>query len=398
MTSSTNLEDQARAELYRVMNRDDPFEEKVSHALEIGREFLGVENAHFTSIDAASDHWEAIASTDPTDGQFPPGLVLDLNSTYCRRTIDEQGSIALHDAANQGWETDPAFEAHGLSTYHGTPVVPNGGAFGTVCFVSEQPREEPFSAGETMFAELIARMFEFEIRRLTQQRELTRRANLITVLNRVLRHNLRNDLNVIQGRAQLLAEQLDDGSAHVEAILAKTAALTRLSEKVRSLDPTNLSDFDQQETDVSYLINRIVADVVEDYPSVSITKDVPSSLTVELFGGFEVAVRELIENAAKHAGENPEVHVSVDFVPNALEVVVSDNGPGIPDHEREVLRRGEETPLVHGSGFGLWLVHWLITGQEGTVDISVGNEGTTVLMTIPRASTDVELTPTGARG
>lgn len=391
MTLSTNQADDARAALYRVMNQDSSLEDKVEQALEIGRAFLGVENAHLTTIDQQTEHWEAIASTDPTEGQFPPGLVLDLSSTYCRRTFDEQRSIALHDAAQQGWATDPAFEAHGLSTYHGTPVMPDGGPYGTLCFVSEHPRGEPFSDGETMFAELIARMLEFEIRRLNQQRELTRRANLITVLNRVLRHNLRNDLNVIHGRVELLAKELNDGSDHVESIFTKVEALISISEKVRSLEPTGVSEFDRQEMDVSFVINRTVAELAKKYPSASFSQDVPSDLHVEVFGGFEVAVREVIENAAKHAGDGAEVHVSVEVVPNALEVVVTDNGPGIPEHEREVLRRGEETPLVHGSGFGLWLVHWLITAQEGTVDISVEEGGTTVSMTIPRTPIGDEL-------
>lgn len=394
MTPSITQADQARTELYRVMNLDLSFDEKVEQALEIGRLFLGVENAHLTHIDLPTEHWEAVESTDPTDGQFPPGLVLDLNSTYCRRTIDRQESIALHDAGNQGWESDPAFESHSLSTYHGTPVMPNGGIYGTLCFVSEQPREEPFADGETMFAELIARMLEFELRRLDQQRELDRRSNLISVLNRVLRHNLRNDLNVIQGRVELLADQLDNGSDHVEGILLKTEALISVSEKVRSLELTSVSDFDRKETDVSNVIDGVVDDIKKQYTSISVTRDEPPDLTLEVFNGFEVVVGEVIENAAKHSGQEPEIHISVRVVPNALELTVSDNGPGIPAHEREVLQQGGETPLVHGSGFGLWMVYWLITGQEGTVDFSVGDGGTEVTLTIPRSPAGVELNTT----
>lgn len=135
--------DRILADLYQVMDQDVPFERKATNALEIGKEFLGVDNAHLTTVDPRSDHWRAIASTDPPAGSFPAGLELD--TTYCRRTVTQDTSIRLHDARSQGWADDPAYREHGLPTYHGTALRVNGTqVFGTLCFVSERPRGAPF--------------------------------------------------------------------------------------------------------------------------------------------------------------------------------------------------------------------------------------------------------------
>lgn len=138
---------EARQQLYEVMRSDRSFEQKARAALELGRRYLDADNGHLTRIDEETDHWEAVVSTDSADGDFPPGLELDLGTTYCRRTIEADDQIALHDAPNQEWADDPAFETHGLHCYHGTTLVLDGEPYGTLCFVSETARATPYDEG-----------------------------------------------------------------------------------------------------------------------------------------------------------------------------------------------------------------------------------------------------------
>jgi len=67
---------------------------------------------------------------------------------------------------------------------------------------------------------------------------------------------------------------------------------------------------------------------------------------------------------------------------------VIDNGPGLPDQEQKVLSEGVETPLIHGSGLGLWMVNWIVTTHDGSIDTTVTDEGTTVTVTLPRMRAD----------
>lgn len=383
--SDTELTAQAaREQLYEVIRGDAPFEEKARVALELGLQYLGADNGHLTRIDSVTDHWEAVVSTDGPDGQFPPGMELDLETTYCRRTIESGGPIALHDAPTQGWADDPAFEAHGLHCYHGTTLYLDGEPYGTVCFVASDPRREAFSDSETMFAELITRLLERELERKSHEAELLRHTNLVNVFNRVLRHNLRNGMSVIRGHAYSLADQAAD-DRHVEPIFRQVDELIELSQKARELERFVTEEFEHQHTDVVALVEHVVESVRTNYPSASFTFEGDGEVVAPLLPTFERAIQELVENAAKHAGESPAVRITVENVPNAVEICVVDDGPGLSEPERETLKSGIETPLIHGSGLGLWLVHWIVTTHDGFVEATATDDGTTMTVSIPRS-------------
>ncbi|ERH01540.1 MAG: histidine kinase-, DNA gyrase B-, and HSP90-like ATPase [Halonotius sp. J07HN6] len=71
-----------------------------------------------------------------------------------------------------------------------------------------------------------------------------------------------------------------------------------------------------------------------------------------------------------------------------IDIVIADNGPGIPTQERNTIETGDETPLQHGTGLGLWLVYWAISLLGGDVRIDQSSSGTRVTLTLPRADDD----------
>ena len=378
----TSSPSQARQQLYEVMRSDRSFEQKARIALELGRQFLDVDNAHLTRIDEETHHWEASVSTDPVDGDFPPGLELDLETTYCRRTIKADDQIALHDAPKQGWADDPAFETHGIHCYHGTTLVLDGEPYGTICFVSENPRAEPYSESETMFTELIARMLERELENVRHESLLTRQTNLAVVLNRVLRHNLRNNMSVIRGYTQMMAEEMDNKTIG-DISLRQIDDLIDLGNKARELDQIIASTEESERTDIQALVQTLADEVQQKHPKASVSVNSDGRVTAEILPSFERAITELIENAVKHSDDTPTIRITVTRVPNAVEISVSDDGPGLAQHEIDVFETGSETPLTHGSGLGLWLVYWIVTNHDGSINATASDDGTTVTVTVP---------------
>jgi len=376
---------EARQKLDEMGRRNAPFEEKARSALELGRQYLGVDNAHLTWIDTETDHWEAIVST----GQGEPlqsGVELDLQTTYCRETIGADGPVTLHDAPSQGWDDDPALEAHGFDCYHGTTLYLDGEPYGTLCFVAEESRETPFGEDETLFVDLIRRLLERELERQQHETELTRRTNLVNILNRVLRHNIRNDMSVIRARTQLMADRLEDPTS-ATAVLEKIDDLIKLCEKARGVEELVDRNHDRTQTELRTLVQGVVADIEAEFPAASVNVEGDTEVTAQVLPSLERAVRELVENAAKHGGESPAVTVTVEEVAKGVELRVADTGPGLSEQEQQVLKTGVETPLIHGSGLGLWLVHWIAASHDGSVEATVTDTGTRMTVSVPRMPT-----------
>ena len=215
-----------------------------------------------------------------------------------------------------------------------------------------------------------------------------RRDGLISVINRVLRHTLRNDVGVINGYAELLEDELE-GQQQTLAKRVRTTSdrLLDLSETARKLEATFDSPSETEPLDIGAVADRVADQLDAAHPAASITVSAPDGAVVESSPRLETAVWELVDNAAKHAGEAPTVEIEVWETDTHISVAVRDDGPGLPELERSVLESGEETSLVHGQGLGLWLVYWIVTGVDGTVEvIDSQRPGTTIELRLPTSN------------
>jgi len=221
--------------------------------------------------------------------------------------------------------------------------------------------------------------------------EERRREQRLAVLNRVLRHNLRNDLTVVAGYFDIAEERIDDEALpdlHAAAH-EKTLDVIDLAEKARDVERTIDSEGDGGERcEVADLLEDIRADLGEEY-SGDIRIEVPEDVTLV---GDRVLVdrvfRNLIENGLEHGDADPVVAVTFAGVDDAGRAAfeVSDDGPGIPDHELAVIETGEETALKHGSGLGLWLVQWGVASLGGAASFETDESGTTAVLELPGAT------------
>lgn len=225
--------------------------------------------------------------------------------------------------------------------------------------------------------------------------DLRLREQRLDVLNRLLRHNLRNSITVIQGHLSTIESTGGNPELqwHVETINDRIEHLTSISDKVATLQ--SLFD-DEFVTDETYEITGIVDTLIErfssQYPNTSITTTTPADdVTVRCDDRVEIALKEAIENAITHNDkECPAVEVSVSRSNDSVSwvtVEVIDNGPGIPNQDRKAIETGEETAVTHATSIGLWIIYWVVKFFGGDVEITDNkSEGSTVEMTLPAAS------------
>ncbi|MFC7132377.1 MULTISPECIES: PAS domain S-box protein [Salinibaculum] len=224
------------------------------------------------------------------------------------------------------------------------------------------------------------------------------RKQQLDVLNRVLRHNLKNGMNVIQSRAELLRDSLgdDESQGDIRAIEERADALAMLGDKagtVRSLFENEVSA--ETTTNVTELVNEVGEAFSEEYPTASLTLTDLEPLYARADHRLKLALKELLDNAVVH-NDKPVPEVTVTIRPSSerrsedwLDIEITDNGPGIPDQELETIKRGEETPLQHGTGLGLWIVYWAVSLFGGEVTfVDTEGPGTGIVLSLPRMSAD----------
>jgi signal transduction histidine kinase len=144
---------------------------------------------------------------------------------------------------------------------------------------------------------------------------------------------------------------------------------------------------------VVQFLTEVVEEVSETHPEATITVRDSEPVHVRADSRLKIALTELLENAIIHNDRStPEITLTTrpsegDRSDEWVDIVISDNGPGIPEHEQAMIERGEETPLQHGTGLGLWIVYWTVSLFGGEVSIR-DNEprGTRVVLLLPRAS------------
>jgi PAS domain S-box-containing protein len=221
--------------------------------------------------------------------------------------------------------------------------------------------------------------YTVDVRDVTEER---RREQRLAVLNRVLRHNLRNDLTVVSMNADLLETGVDDPTlaGYAETISRQSAGLQSLGEKARDAATALEGTGDVAVVDVESFLTALVSD--EDRVSVAV--DGPLRLETTP-ARLELAVSNAVENALEHGGEDGAVEVTAEPAgADAVRIQVRDDGPGMPAHELAVLADGEETALEHGSGIGLWLVRWGVDAVGGEVTWEAPEAGGTVVsMSVP---------------
>lgn len=199
--------------------------------------------------------------------------------------------------------------------------------------------------------------------------ERKQRQHQLQVIDRVLRHNVRNEMNVIQSHAELIRAGQKDAIQRARQIIVKSEQLIALTEKERLITELLAERPQKQEINLPAVLERCTVVARQDHPDAGITVECPPELTVTASQRFELAIDELVRNALTHSdAAAPAVSVTVAVTDEETTITVADDGPPIPEMERAaLLGQSYEDPLYHGSGLGLWLVSLIVTRSEGTI-------------------------------
>ena len=215
----------------------------------------------------------------------------------------------------------------------------------------------------------------------------TRQRQHLQVLQRVVRHNIRNDLNKLVGWTTILAEEPDPDrrQEHLNRLTRILDGWERITDKMQVIDRAIREiPRDESAADIGTVTETAIATAQDEHPdaTIAVSIDAPD-VTVSRWVVHPLT--EVMKNAVV-AGDRADPHVDVSVRREKdgwLQIAVADDGPGMPDIERGALVTGEETALQHGSGVGIWLIRMLISVLGGEVAVDVTDLGTEVTLQIP---------------
>ncbi len=205
---------------------------------------------------------------------------------------------------------------------------------------------------------------------ITEQKH---REQELEILNRVVRHDVRNDMAIMLGWAEMLEEHVDDdGEPSLQHILESGKHIVEVTEIARDYVET-LSTNDELTVESVSLCSVLESELAlrkESFPEA--TFDVDDSLPdieVAANGMLTSVFRNLLNNAVQHNDkDNPVVELSCEVRTDTAVVRIADNGPGIPDEQKDVIfGKGEKSLGSPGSGIGLYLVQTLVSQYGGKV-------------------------------
>ncbi|MFB6189753.1 MAG: PAS domain S-box protein [Halapricum sp.] len=202
--------------------------------------------------------------------------------------------------------------------------------------------------------------------RKARERELERKNARLEEFTSVVSHDLRNPLNVAQGRVELAQAECD--SEHLDEAADALDRSQVLIEDLLTLAREGNQVDDIETVELETLTEECWHTVAADEATVSVTVDTTvradrSRLTQLL--------ENLYRNAIEHGGD--DVTVTVGPLPDGF--YVEDDGPGIPPEAREDVFEAGYSTTDNGTGFGLSIVKRVVDAHGWEIAVTESEAG-----------------------
>lgn len=202
--------------------------------------------------------------------------------------------------------------------------------------------------------------------RLRRQRELQRQNERLDEFASVVSHDLRNPLNVAQGRATLLEQECE--SEHIDPLQTALDRMERIVEETLML-ARNGRQVGEME---SIEMGEILSDCWEMIDAPATTLKFEDSTIRADPDRLRRICENLFRNAVEHGGEDVTVRVGQ---ADDQTIYIADDGTGIPEDKREAVFETGYSSTPGGTGFGLAIVQRLAEAHGWDVTLTDTESG-----------------------
>ncbi len=195
---------------------------------------------------------------------------------------------------------------------------------------------------------------------------------------RAVSHDLRQPLHIIAGYAELLSvryqDQLEPTAVDMmRRIVSGVERMNDMIEDLLRLAKIDAQTAEMQEVDTDAVVRLVIEDLEPTIASTGASVEHPQlPVILGCQAHLEQLFRNLLGNALKFVDDaQPRIDITVQREPNHWHFVVTDNGVGVPESERETIfepfQRGTAGPDVVGTGVGLALCAKIVQQHDGRI-------------------------------
>ncbi len=370
-------------------------DEQLHEALKTVAEYLGLPCGCIGKLNGPNleiEEYYSISNNTP----ILKGAVLTLEKSFCHLTLQDEKAVAFSDVKQTPFTDSTCYQELGFEAYIGAPVWVNGNKYGTVSFVSSQPKPEEFSKYDLSFLQVLAnwigsvierKLYEKEIlaAKETAEKAAAAKAEFLSTMS----HEIRTPMNAVIGMTHLLLQEnpRTDQVENLQALRFSGENLLALINDILDFSKIEAGriEFEAAEFQIKDLINSIKQSfhfraeekgiqlkVLVDQQLPEVVIGDPTRLSQILYN--------LVGNAVKftHQGqvviEVKVAHVLTDTID--LYFSVTDTGIGIAPKNLDMIFESfsqasqDVTRKFGGTGLGLTITKRLLELQGSKVQVN----------------------------
>ena len=368
----------AISRLYSITNQSElSFSEKLDRALDVGITELGYPVAYATRIEEQNVEVIAVAGDHE---EISVGQTTPLSDNYCQLTIAENEPVAIGDAgADEALSELPAYDDLGLACYIGAPITVDDELYGSLCFAGTDPRDPELIEAQKLTVKTLAQWVGYEIDRSQREQELERQVERLEEFSNIVSHDLRNPLNVAQGRLEIAQAEFDsphldtavDALYRMENIIEDTLMLARQGQSVDNMEPVEVTDLVDDCWDVVESPNAELR-IVDDFTVHGDPNRLPHIFENLFRNAIDhnegaITIRVGLKNVMYTNTRAPDSGTFCFFV--------EDDGCGVPEERRASVFDAGETTRQDGTGFGLPIVKQIAEAHGWEIKLTESFDG-----------------------
>jgi PAS domain S-box-containing protein len=194
------------------------------------------------------------------------------------------------------------------------------------------------------------------------QEELLKRDEMLHLINKIMRHDIRNRLSIAFGFLGLIRETRKLDMIQLMKAYDAVGKAIRITKRMSELETLMVNGLETEAVDIKQIIDEVSSDA-------EIKIEMEGNCLVRADKALASVFENLINNSIVH-GNASQAKISVKKKDDFCHLLYADNGEGMPERMMsQIFEEGVSFGSRRGSGLGLFIVKRTIERYGGTITV-----------------------------